>query len=108
MEKHLNRPVVKYQGNWRLYLNTQMRKDSGLKVGDTAKVQIEFDSEPRVVPMNPLLAKALDKNKKAELAFEKFPPSHKRKILSYLNYLKTEEATKRIAIKTIKQLVGEK
>jgi hypothetical protein len=43
--------LIKYQGAWRLYINGQMLKDSGSKVGDTARFEIEFDPRPRDVSM---------------------------------------------------------
>lgn len=84
-----------------------MRKETKLGVGDTAKVEIEFDPEPRIVPMNYPLERALEKNKKAKIAFKKLTSSHKKEILVYLNYLKTEEAIKR-SLRKVNQLVGKK
>ena len=69
--KRFKQTLVKYQGAWRLYLNTQMRHDAGIDVGDDAKVEIEFDSEPRIVPIHPKFARALLKNKEVKAAFEK-------------------------------------
>lgn len=95
--------IVKYRGAWRLYLNTEMRKDAGIGVGDTAKVIIAFDPKPRTVPMNKKLAAALSKNKRARDAFEKLPPSHQKAILRYLNWLKTDEAVERGVKKVIEK-----
>src|SRR5512143_4132091 len=61
--------VVKYQGMWRLYLNTQMRRSAGIDVGDLARLVIEFDPVPRIVPMHPTLGTALAKDKAARRAF---------------------------------------
>src|SRR5687767_292025 len=47
--------LVKYSGNWRLYLNGPMRKAAGKDVGDRAKIEIRFDPEPRVIDMRPEL-----------------------------------------------------
>ncbi len=61
---HLNgaefiQTLVKYRGVWRLYINGEMLKASGLNVGDTANVEIEFDPRPRQTPMPLKFAKAL-------------------------------------------------
>ena len=106
--KGFRQTVVRYQGAWRLYLNTQMRRDAGIDVGDDARVEIEFDPEPRIVPMHPKLGRALTKNKAAKMAFEKLPPSHQKEILRYFNSIKTEESAVRNIEKVIRHLIGER
>jgi len=106
--KPFKQTLVKYQGAWRLYLNTPMRQAAGIDVGDSAKVKIEFDPKPRTVPMHPVLRAALAKNKEAKNAFQKFPPSHQKEILRYVNFLKNEETVKRNVEKVIRQLMGKK
>jgi hypothetical protein len=100
--------VVRYQRAWRLYLNTQMRQDAGIDVGDEARVELEFDPEPRVVPMPSLLSRALAKNREAKLAFQKLSSSRQKEILRYLNSLKSEESVTRNVKKVIRQLLGKK
>ena len=100
--------VVKYQGAWRLYLNTPMRRSAGIDVGDAARIKIEFDPEPRITPMHPMLGRALMQNKEAKTAFKKLPPSRQKEILRYLGFLKTEESAKRIVEKVLRQLIGKK
>ena len=106
--KEFKQTVVKYQGAWRLYFNTSMRRDAGIDVGDIAKVEIEFDPAPRTVPMHAMLDRALSKNEEAKIAFGKLPPSRQKEILRYLNFLKTEESVERIVEKVIRQLVGKR
>ena len=79
--KRFKQTLVKYQGAWRLYLNTQMRQAAGIDVGDDAKVEIEFDPEPRIVPTHPKFAQALSKNRKAKAAFERLARSRQKEIL---------------------------
>ena len=98
--------LVKYQGEWRLYLNTPMRKAAGIDEGDIAHVEIDFDSEPLIIPMHPHLIHALSQNKKAARIFDNLPPSRKKEIIRYLNSLKTEESVNRNIIKVIKHLSG--
>lgn len=100
--------VVKYKGEWRLYLNYIMRRDAGVDEGDTAKIELQFDPEPRIEPVPKQFADALKKNKNAKKTFDNLSPSRQKEILRYLNYLKTEEIMLR-HIKTIVQsLSGEK
>ncbi len=100
--------LVKYRGAWRLYLNTPMRQNAGIDVGDNAVVEIEFDPEPRIVPMHPKLARALSRNKEAKAAFEKLTPSRQKEILRYLNSMKTDESLVRNIEKVIQHLSGKK
>lgn len=98
--------LVKYRGAWRLYINGEMLKASGLKVGDTADIEIDFDPRPRTVPMPPMLKAAFLKNKQASDAFEKLMPSRQKEILRYLGSLKTGEALKRNIENVINQLAA--
>jgi hypothetical protein len=98
--------LVKYQGAWRLYLNGLMRQAAGIDVGDQAEVEIAFDPEPRVEPMNQKLLAALVENKTAKETFEKLPPSHQKEIFRYLNSMKTEESLTRNIEKVIGHLLG--
>lgn len=106
--KRFLQTLVKYQGEWRLYLNTQMRQEAGIDVGDEATVAIEFDPEPRIVPIHPKLARALSKNTEAKAAFEKLAPSRQKEIQRYLNSMKTEESLVRNIEKVIQYLSGKR
>ena len=98
--------LVKYSGKWRLYLNMPMRKAAGIDVGDYADVSLEFDPEPRIIPVHPKLEKALVKNKKAKAAFEKLTPSRQKEINRYIGSMKTEESVIRNIEKVIQHLLG--
>lgn len=100
--------LVKYAGGWKLYLNTPMRKNAGIDVGDRADVEIEFDPDPRMEAMHPAFALALSQNPAAKIVFEKRPPSHQKEILRYLNSMKTEASLIRNIEKVIQHLLGEK
>lgn len=106
--KRFIQTLVKYRGAWRLYLNTPMRRDAGIDVGDDAVVEIEFDPEPRIVPTHPKFARALSKNKEAKAAFEQLVPSRQKEILRYLNSMKTEESFVRNIEKVIQNLSGKR
>lgn len=96
--------LVKFRGAWRLYTNGLMLKDSGLKVGDVARVYIEFDPRPRDVAVPPKLAERLRLDKKASAAFARLSPSRRKEILRYIGALKTAESIDRNVDRVISQL----
>jgi hypothetical protein len=98
--------LVKYNGKWRLYLNTPMRKVAGIDVGDLATVKIKFDRSPRTITMHSKLKQALTENKDADSVFQQLPPSYQKEIIRYINLLKTEESISRNIEKAIKHLLG--
>lgn len=87
--------LVKYDGEWRLYLNGPMRKAAGKDVGDTITVTIDFDGAERITPLHPKLMEALTKNKKAKEKYDSLPPSRQKEIARYINNLKSEKAVDR-------------
>ena len=38
--------LVKYSGDWRLYINTTMLKNSPKRIGEKVSIEIEFDPVP--------------------------------------------------------------
>ena len=99
--------LVKFRGEWRLYVNGPMLKDSRSKVGDTAKIDFEYDPEPRDVAMPGQLSVALRKDKTARSEFEKLSPSRRNEILRYLTSLKTEASVEKNVRRVISHLRGE-
>lgn len=107
-EKPFIQTVVKFQGLWRLYLNIPMRKATGTTVGDTVTVEIFYDPKPRIEPIPEQLLKAFQKNPLAKEVFNRFPPSHQKEYLRYLNSLKSEEALSRNIEKVTQHLSGKR
>ena len=87
--------LVKYAGEWRLYLNLPMRKAAGKDVGDIINIKIDFDATKRITPMHSKFESALNKNKKAKDRFNSLSPSLQKEILRYINNLKTEASVNR-------------
>jgi hypothetical protein len=98
--------LVKYAGEWRLYLNMPMRKAAGKDVGDFITIRIDFDETERTTPMHEKFDAALKKNKKAATVFNSLPPYMQKEILRYLNNLKTEEALNKNIPRAINFLLG--
>ncbi len=104
--KEFTQTVVKYKGIWRLYLNTKMRRQAELNVGDLADVRLGFDRSPPAMPMHPQLADALSKSMMASQAFFDLAPSRQKEILRYLHSLKGVVAIDRNVRKVIDHLLG--
>ena len=104
--KPFTQTAVKFQGAWRLYLNTPMRKAAGVDEGDMAHIVLAFDNKPRLTPIHSALKAAFAKNKKAKQVFEKLSPYRQKEISRYLNNLKSEESVKKNIVKVISHLTG--
>jgi hypothetical protein len=100
--------LVKYSGAWRLYINGEMLRASGLSVGETADIEIEFDPRAREVPMPKAFADALKREAKAQAGYESLTPSRQKEILLYLSSLKTAAALARNVDRAISQLRGDR
>ncbi len=98
--------LVKYSGDWRLYLNTPMRKAAKKDVGDKALFEVAYDNIKRVIPVHPKLGKALKENKQAKKIFDSLSPSLRLEIVRYISFLKTEESIERNVTKAINFLLG--
>jgi hypothetical protein len=95
-------------GRHRLYVNWDMRKRAEVDVGDRVDWVLEIDTEPRVFPMLKEFEQALEQNKKAKVVFDRLPPSHKKEILAYLNWVKKLETLERNIGKIIDYLLKQK
>ena len=100
--------LVKFRGEWRLYLNTPMRAGSNTKVGDTANFAISFDPDLREIPVHPKLKKALKENAAAKNIFDSLRPSLQKEIVRYISFLKTEESVDRNVNNAIQFLLRKK
>jgi hypothetical protein len=98
--------LIKYNGQWRLYLNTPMRKAAQKRVGDSANFSIGYDPAPRIVFMPEKLKQALGENQLAKKTFERLSPSRQKEISRYIANLKSEESVSRNVRKAIGFLLG--
>jgi len=107
-DKKFIQNLVKYSSKWRLYLNGPMRKAAAKDVGDIIDVQIDFDAEPRTIPIHPKLKKAFRENSEAKKAFDKLTPSRQKEILKYINFLKSEKSVDKNIQRATSHLIGNK
>ncbi len=91
--------LLKFKGEWRLYVNIKMLPDSPKRIGETINVAIGIDSEDRSIKIHPKFAEALNNDIKAQKQFEALTPSLQKEIIRYLSFLKREESiTKNVAL----------
>ena len=95
--------VATMGGQFLIPLSAEHRKNSGISGGDNLEVTLVIDDEPRTVELPPELKTALQKNAKAMQAYEKLPPSGKKKVVLLIESAKTEETK----IKRITKIVAD-
>jgi len=98
--------LVKYQGAWRLYVNTAMLKNSPKRIGEMIQMTVSFDSSDRSIHPHPKLLEALEQNKQAKEKFDALIPSLQKEIIRYISFLKTEASIDRNVAKAIDFLMG--
>jgi hypothetical protein len=94
--------LVRYRGEWRLYINMTMLKDSPKRIGETITITIAFDPADRTIKPHAGFISALNKNKQAKKVFDQLPPSRKNEIVRYISALKTEQSV----INNIEKAIG--
>jgi len=104
--KQYQQTLVNYSGNWRLYINMEMLKNSPKRIGEEIEVEIEFDPSDRTIAPHPKFSKALADNKDANDVFENLSASKQKEIVRYISFLKTEASIDRNVAKAINFLLG--
>jgi len=105
--KEFKQNLMKYLGEWRLYINTTMLHNSPKRIGEPIEISVEFDDSDRTISIHPQLDKAIKENLVALQNFESLIPSRKQELIRYINNLKTEEGIQRNIEKIIRHLQGE-
>jgi len=105
--KEFKQNLMRYSGEWRLYINLTMLKDSPKRIGEMLEISVEFDDSDRTILMHPDLEKAIKKNPIATKNFESLIPSMRLEVVRYINNLKTAESIERNIGKIIRYLIGE-
>ncbi len=98
--------LVKYIGEWRLYINTSMLKNSPKRIGEVIELTVLFDQESREIEMPNEFANALELNKEANLIFEQLSNARKQDIVRNLVKLKTKESLEKNIARAINFLNG--
>lgn len=98
--------LMKFRGEWRLYINTKMLKNSPKRIGEQIAISISYDPEKREIPIHPKLLQALNENKEANSVFQNLRPSLQQEIIRYIANLKTDESIDKNILKAIDFLLG--
>ena len=98
--------VAAYGDVFMLPLAAEHRGPAGVSAGDALEVDLELDTEPRVVDVPADLAAALDGAPDAKRAFEALSYSNKRRITLAVEGAKAAETRQRRIEKSIAELQG--
>jgi hypothetical protein len=105
-DKPYRQTLVKYSGDWRLYINMIMLKNSPKRIGEIIDVTIMFDPQSREITPPQSFVQALDENQEAKIIFNRLPPSRKNEIVRYLARLKSADSLQKNIIRAINFLMG--
>jgi len=105
--KGFRQNLMKYLGDWRLYINITMLENSPKRIGEMLEISVEFDDSERTVSIHPDLEKAIKENSLVLENFENLTHSRKSELIRYINNLKTETSIQRNIEKIISHLKGE-
>ncbi len=104
--KPYTQTLVKYAGDWRLYVNMKMLKDSPRRIGERITVSVEYDPVSRDIAPHPKWLAALGENPEAQQVFDGLRPSLQKEIVRYITNLKSEESVDRNVKRGIDFLLG--
>ncbi len=93
--KPYQQTLVKFSGEWRLYVNMKMLEDSPRRIGETIEVTVDIDPSDRKIESHPKLLAMLNANPSARDVFDNLAPSRRKEIVRYIDGLKSEEAIDR-------------
>ncbi len=104
--KSYQQTLVKFSGEWRLYVNMKMLDDSPRRIGEVIEVTVSFDPSDREIEPHPKLLAMLDANPAAREVFDDMAPSRRKEIARYIDGLKTEESVDRNVQRALNFLLG--
>ncbi|KMQ64875.1 hypothetical protein ACM46_11740 [Chryseobacterium angstadtii] len=105
--KEFRQNLMKYLGEWRLYVNMIMLKDSPKRIGEMIEISVEFDDADRTISIHPRLDEAIKGSPIATRNFENLIPSRRNELIRYISNLKTEASIERNIEKIMRHLRGE-
>lgn len=98
--------VALMRGRHLLGLSNANRQAAGVEIGEEVEVELELDTEPRVVVEPEDFARALDDDPVARAAYDKLAYSHKREHVRAIESAKKPETRRRRIEKAISTLRG--
>jgi hypothetical protein len=96
--------VASMRGRFMLPISAAVREAAQVAAGDEVDVELELDTEPRVVDVPPDFAEALSHDAEAGRAFEALAYSHKQRHVLAIEGAKTDETRQRRIAKSVESL----
>jgi hypothetical protein len=84
-----------YDGSSFVMLRKDIQKGAGVGPGDRVTVTVELDEAPREVDVPADLARALNRDRAAQAAFDKLSYTHRKEYTRWITEAKREETRKR-------------
>lgn len=106
-QKPYTQTLVKFRGEWRLYINSVMLVNSPQRIGEKLLVSITYNNtvQPEIKP--PVaFEEALLKDQEANAVYEQSAPYLRKEINRYLSGLKTTASLNRNIVRAINFLKG--
>lgn len=91
-----------------MVVKKEIRQAIGKTAGDTVKVVMEIDTEPRIVDVPEDFQKALDNNPTVKGIFDKFSYTHKKEYVEWIEGAKRQVTRENRIKKAVEQIDGSK
>jgi hypothetical protein len=104
--KPYQQTLVRYSGEWRLYINTTMLSHSPKRIGETVELTIAHDPQSREIVPPEGFVQALAEHPEAQAVFAGLSPSRQNEIVRYLAKLKNAEVLHKNIGRAINFLLG--
>lgn len=104
--KSYTQTLVVFKSEWRLYINTQMLKNSPKRIGEVIEISAVYDEVSRKIEPPKAFVEALHQNKNATLVFESLSASRQLEITRYLARLKNPDILDKNIQRAIQFLLG--
>ena len=91
-----------------MVVKKEIRQVIGKSAGDTVKVVMDIDTEPRIVAIPEDFQQALDNNPRVKDVFDKFSYTHKKEYVEWIEGAKKQETRENRIKKAVEQIDGGK
>lgn len=83
--------VARMRGEFLVGLNREVREGAGVQAGDSVTLSLALDTAPREVEVPEALARALDADPEAKVAFDRLAYTHRKEFARWVAEAKREE-----------------
>jgi hypothetical protein len=91
-----------------MVVKKEIRQAIGKTAGDTVKIVMDIDTEPRIVVVPEDFQQALDNNPTVKEIFDKFSYTHKKEYIEWIEGAKKQETRENRIKKAVEQIAGSK